>query len=72
MSLTPRQISVLHAVETLTRQMGYPPTVEEIASYAGICPQRAHQHLDALEQRHAIRREHGKARTIRALEENLG
>jgi len=64
-TLTPRQTSVLHAVETLTAQQGYPPTSREIARYAGLSESRVRQHLEAIEHRGAISREVGTARGIR-------
>ena len=64
MPLTPRQAAVLHVVERLTQQMGYPPTSKELASHAGMSETRVRQHLDVLETRGAITRQPGTARSI--------
>lgn len=64
-SLTPRQNAVLHTVQRLATDRGFPPTAVEIAAAVGLSETRVRQHLDALETRGAILREPGTARGLR-------
>lgn len=67
MRLTPRQSSVVAAVDALTRSKGYPPTTREIAQKANLSETRVRVHLGRLEQLGVIAREPRVARSTRVL-----
>ncbi len=63
--LTARQREVLDYIRARI-SMGLPPTLHEIADHFGFrSPNAAQCHVRSLEQKGAIRVEHGKARAIR-------
>ena len=65
--LTPRQADVLHCIQRLTAQMGWPPTIHELARELGLSGTRIRQHLAALKKRRAISREIATARSVRTV-----
>jgi repressor LexA len=71
MILTPRQQTILDAVERLISAAGYPPTVRELALDVRLSRTRVRQHLAALQARGAIAREPATARSIRIKEEGV-
>ncbi|MBG9980091.1 transcriptional repressor LexA [Facklamia sp. DSM 111018] len=63
--ITTKQLNVLESIYQLLQENGYPPTVREIGSRAGLSsPSTVHGHLDRLEERGFIDRDPSKTRTI--------
>lgn len=63
--ITTKQLNVLQSVYTLMQNLGYPPSVREIASQAGLAsPSTVHGHLNRLEEKGFIDRDPIKNRTI--------
>ena len=54
--LTPRQTDALHAVQSLTTQVGYPPTVREVAEAIGSNGSSTHALLLACIQQDTLQR----------------
>jgi repressor LexA len=65
--MTPRQETVLQAIQTLTDAMGYPPTVRELGKALAISGPGAIKHLDALARGGIIHREPATARAIQVI-----
>jgi repressor LexA len=63
--LTARQQQVLDFIAQSVKQRGYPPTVREISELLGSAVNAASGHLDALERKGHIARDHGVSRGIR-------
>jgi Mn-dependent DtxR family transcriptional regulator len=60
-----RQLEVLTAIRDLTAQLGWPPSIYELAEALGMSACRVRQHLDKLTARGLLRR--GGYREQRAL-----
>lgn len=66
--MTPRTRQVLAAIDTLCRQIGYPPTVREIGQAVGLASSSTvHGHIDKL-QRLGLVAHAGLPRTLRLTE----
>lgn len=64
-NLTDRQLDVVQAIRRLTALHGYPPTLRELGADLGIASTNGvNDHLKALENKGAIRREPLKSRSI--------
>lgn len=64
--LTPRQVEILHMIETHLEESGFPPTRAEICSAMGFSsPNAAETHLRALERKGVIEMTSGASRGIR-------
>ena len=66
--LTHRQERIFNFICNQIREVGYPPTVREIAAEFEISEKGAHDHLNAIEKKDYIRREPGKPRAIEITE----
>lgn len=67
-ALTPRTRQVLAAIDALTRQLGYSPTVREIGNAVGLAStSTVHGHIDRLQRLGLIAHE-GLPRTLRLTE----
>ena len=65
---TERQREVLECIRAFIRDMGWPPTLREIAEHLSIrSTNGVNDHLIALEKKGLIKRERLKARGIRVL-----
>lgn len=63
--ITTKQLNVLQSIYQFLQENGYPPTVREIGSRAGLSsPSTVHGHLDRLEEKGFIDRDPSKTRTI--------
>lgn len=63
--LTPRQLSILSAVQTALEERGFPPSVREIASTVGLAsPSTVKHHLDALVEAGYLQRFPGMPRAM--------
>jgi len=65
MTLTPRQTAVLAFVRDYVAEMGYAPSVRDVARWLGCSVHCAYGHLNALERHGAIERKYGVPRGIR-------
>lgn len=66
--LTARQRAVLEYIKKHVADMGFPPTVREIAGHFGFSsPLSAHQHINALERKGFIKKTDSKQRSIEVL-----
>jgi len=65
--LTECQIGILHIVEELIAEHGYPPTYVEIATDAGVCPNTVYGHIKGLERKGYIAVEPRKSRSMRVI-----
>ena len=65
MTLTPRQTAVLAFVRDYVAEMGYAPSVRDVARWLGCSVHCAQEHLSALVSHGAIDRTPGIARAIR-------
>jgi repressor LexA len=64
---TDRQRRILHAINELTAEQGYPPSVREIGERVGLSSSSTiHAHLKALEKRGLISRDPTKPRAMRS------
>lgn len=63
-SLTEKQSTILKFIENHHSEIGFPPTVREIATYFGISAKAAHDHLKAIGKKGYIRLFPGSARGI--------
>ncbi len=66
--LTHRQERIFNFICNHIREIGYPPTVREIAAEFEISEKGAHDHLNAIEKKDYIRRVPGKPRAIEITE----
>ncbi len=72
-NLTDRQYRILEYLYETIKEEGYPPTLREIGKDFGISSTKGvSDHLDALERKGWIRKEEGRARGIRLVEEKVG
>ena len=70
-SLTKQQEKILQIIKKSIAKNGYPPTVREIGSDAGLSsPATVHTHLKKLEEAGYIKKTNSKFRTIEVLVEN--
>lgn len=67
--LTGRQADVLAAVVSLTADLGYPPTVTELAAELGACRSVTHVHLQKLRRAGVITWQPRSPRTVRVVAE---
>jgi repressor LexA len=67
MELTSRQREIFNFVRTFIREMGYPPSVREIAEHFNIYPRAAFDHLKALEKKGYLRRRGSMSRSLELL-----
>jgi predicted transcriptional regulator len=58
---------VIKAIERLTKQHGYPPSVTELSMDLGIVKSAVQYHLDRLCSVGIVTREKGKPRTLRVV-----
>ena len=66
--LTHRQERIYKFICNQIQEVGYPPTVREIAAEFEISEKGAHDHLCAIEKKDYIRRAPGKPRAIEVME----
>ncbi len=67
--LTPRQNLILTFIRTHIREHGYPPSVREIASHAGVTSTSSiHHHLTVLVDKGCLRRAHNRSRALVVIE----
>lgn len=65
---TRKQLEVLRAIQRLTKESDYPPTVREVQAEAGLAsPSTVKYHLLHLKEKGLISYEPKKARTIKVL-----
>jgi len=63
--LTERQLSILEFISAQMRDIGYPPSVREIAAHVGLTsPSTVHSHLATLQREGYLRRDPTKPRAI--------
>ncbi len=67
LSLTEKQGRVLEFVNSHIKQLGFPPTVREIAAYFDISGKAAHDHLKAIAKKGYLRLFSGSARGIEVI-----
>lgn len=66
MPVTARQLDVLQAIQTLSRELGWRPSIREIADHLGLSsPEATHRHLTVLEQHGLIVRQPLSPRALR-------
>jgi len=70
--MTPAQKEVYQAIEYLTKKLGYPPSVREIAAATNRKPTTTQQKLHALKAAGRVEWEDGRARTIRIVKHREG
>ena len=63
--LTARQREVFDFIERFITEIGYPPTIREIAAGFGFSEKASHDHLIAIEKKGYFHRENGSPRSIR-------
>lgn len=67
--LTPRQREILGHIERLTKENGFPPTLQELTDVMGLANvSSVYNYLMTLERKGYICRDANKARTVRILE----
>ena len=66
--LTDRQQQVLNFIANCAREVGYPPTVREVADEFGISSKGAYDHMVAIEKKGHIKRDPSKPRAIEILD----
>lgn len=65
---TPQQARVLAAIDSLTDELGYPPTIRELSKALGMkSSSTVHVHLGNLESRGMITRHPNCPRTLRVV-----
>jgi len=69
MNLTPKQLKIFQYIQSYTDTNSYSPTLQEIASNFGVSTVTVFEHLNALENKGAIRRLKHKTRSIELLDE---
>lgn len=63
-----RDETILSAIRDLTAELGWPPTVRELAQRVGFnSPGTMHERLTGLEARGLIARGHGQPRALRVI-----
>lgn len=67
-TLTNRQQKVLDFIIDYLKDVGYPPTIREIASEFGISSKGAYDHLVAIEKKGYVRRDPAKPRAIELMD----
>lgn len=67
-TLTNRQQKVLDFIIDYLKDVGYPPTIREVASEFGISSKGAYDHLVAIEKKGYIRRDPAKPRAIELMD----
>ena len=67
-NLTNRQQKVLDFIIDYLKDVGYPPTIREVASEFGISSKGAYDHLVAIEKKGYIRRDPAKPRAIELMD----
>jgi repressor LexA len=70
-SLTEKQSTILKFIENHSFEVGFPPTVREIAAYFNISAKAAHDHLKAISKKGYIRLLPGSARGIELVHKTL-
>ena len=63
--LTARQREVFDFIERFITEIGYPPTIREIAAGFGFSEKASHDHIIAIGRKGYIHREDGSPRSIR-------
>jgi repressor LexA len=64
MNLTPRQLDVIVAIRNFRHLRGYAPTMQELADQLGTSKVTIFEHVNALEKKRVLRRDHHKARSL--------
>jgi len=64
LSLTEKQSTILNFIEEHSEQVGFPPTIREIAQYFKISAKASHDHIKAIAKKGYIRLFPGSARGI--------
>ena len=65
--LTHRQLEVVDAIDRLTRDRGFPPTVAEVGDELGVCGQRAATLIGIAEARGLVKRDRRIPRSLRVV-----
>jgi repressor LexA len=63
-SLTPRQLEILTFIRDQRRELGYSPTMQEVADHLGVCKVTVFEHVGALEEKGFVTRAKHKARSL--------
>lgn len=64
MKLTPKQLQLVDYIRDYSREHGYSPTLEEMASQFGVSKVTVFEHMKALEKKGAVTRSYHKARSV--------
>lgn len=69
-SLTEKQARVLEFINTHIKELGFPPTVRELAAYFNVSGKAAHDHIKAIAKKGYLRLFSGSARGIEVIGED--
>ena len=69
--LTPNERTILSSIARSIREVGYPPTIKEIAAAVGLNPYQVSRILKNLEGKKIIKRERRKPRAIKLLKAKI-
>ena len=69
MFLTEKQLAILTFLRDFIADKGFSPTLEEMSKYFGVSKITIYEHVKALEEKGAIRKEANKKRSIEIVEE---
>jgi repressor LexA len=69
LNLTPKQINILTRVRDRRLASGFSPTMQELADELGVSKVTVFEHVEALIQKGALRRDPNKARSLRVSED---
>jgi repressor LexA len=64
MNLTPKQLKILQLIRDSRVTNGYSPTMQELADQLGVSKVTVFEHVEALIQKGALKRERNKARSL--------
>ena len=64
MNLTPKQLKILQLIRDSRVTNGYSPTMQELANQLGVSKVTVFEHVEALIQKGALKRERNKARSL--------
>ncbi len=64
MNPTPRQLEILKSIRDFRVRNGYAPTLQELADQMGISKVTVFEHIQSLERKGMLTREHNKARSL--------
>ena len=70
MFLTEKQLAVLDFIRDFIRDKGISPTLEEMSQYFGVSKITIYEHVKALEEKGAVRKQPNKKRSIEIVEQD--